>query len=80
MMEEAAEEVDMLATDIEGRWTDKNIEASWKEAVANYVCSSIFPRKQQWVKDHKIEWGSGIQKIDSRLLMDRRRIFGVSIW
>ena len=43
MMQEAAEEVDMLAADIEGKLTAKDIVA-WKEAVASYVHSSIFPR------------------------------------
>jgi hypothetical protein len=61
MQQEAAEEVDMLAANIEGRLTAKVID-DWKEAVASYVRSSIFPRKQ-WVKDHEIQWGSGIQKI-----------------
>jgi len=61
MQQEAAGEVENLAADIEGRLTAKVI-ADWKEAIASYVRSSIFPRKQ-WVKDKEIEWGSGIQKI-----------------
>jgi hypothetical protein len=61
MQLEAAEKVENLAVDIEGRLTAKVI-ADWKKAVASYVRSYIFPRKQ-WVKDHEIEWGSGIQKI-----------------
>jgi hypothetical protein len=69
MMQEAAEEVDMLAADIEGKLTPKDIVA-WKEAVASYVRSSIFPRKQ-WVEDHEIEWGSGIQKIICKMMLGR---------
>ena len=52
MTQEAADEVDMLAADIEGKLTAKDIVA-WKEAVASYVRSAIFPRKQ-WVKDNEI--------------------------
>ena len=69
MTQEAAHEVDMLAADIEGTLTEKNIVA-WKEAVASYVRSSIFPRKQ-WVKDNEIEWGSGIQKIICKMTLGR---------
>ena len=69
MAQEAAEEVDLLAADIEGKLTAKDIVA-WKEAVASYVRSSIFPRKQ-WVKDHEIEWGSGIQKIICKMTLGR---------
>ena len=69
MTQEAAEEVDMLAADIEGKLTPKDIVA-WKEAVASYVRSSIFPRKQ-WVKDNEIEWGSGIQKIICKMTLGR---------
>ncbi len=69
MTQEAADEVDMLAADIEGKLTEKNIVA-WKEAVASYVRSSIFPRKQ-WVKDNEIEWGSGIQKIICKMTLGR---------
>ena len=64
MSQEAAEEVEALAADIEGNLTAKDIVA-WKEAVASYVRSYIFPRKQ-WVKDHEICWGSGIQKLICR--------------
>jgi hypothetical protein len=69
MTQEAAEERDMLAADIEGELTPKDI-ATWKEAVASYVLSSIFPRKQ-WVKDHEIQWGSGIQKIICKMMLGR---------
>ncbi len=69
MTQEAADEVDMLAADIEGTSTEKNIVA-WKEAVASYVRSSIFPRKQ-WVKDNEIEWGSGIQKIICKMTLGK---------
>ena len=64
MRQEAAEEFEALAADIEGNLTAKDILA-WKEAVASYVRSYIFPRKQ-WVKDHEICWGSGIQKLICR--------------
>jgi hypothetical protein len=40
--------------------TAKHIEA-WKEVVASYVPSNIFPRKQ-WVKDDEIFWGSELQQ------------------
>jgi hypothetical protein len=71
MAQEAAEEVDMLAADIEGKLTAKDIVAWWKEAVlASYVCSFIFPRRQ-WVKDHEIEWGSGIQNIICKMTLGR---------
>jgi hypothetical protein len=69
MMQEAAKEVDMLAADIERSLTAKVIE-DWKEAVASSVCSSIFPRKQL-IKDHKIEWGSGIHKIICKMTLER---------
>jgi hypothetical protein len=69
IMQEAAEEVDMLAADIEGKLTAKDIVA-WGEAVASYVRSSIFPRKQ-WVKDYEIEWRSGIQKIICKMTLGR---------
>jgi hypothetical protein len=69
MTQEAADEVDMLAADIEGKLTAKDIVA-WKEAVASYVRSAIFPRKQ-WVKDNEIEWGSGIQKIICKMTLGR---------
>ena len=67
--QEAAEEVEALAADIEGNLTAKDIVA-WKEAVASYVCSSIFPRKQ-WVKDHEIQWGSRIQKLICKMTLRR---------
>jgi hypothetical protein len=69
MQQEAAEEAENLAADIEGRLTAKVIE-DWKEAVASYVRSYIFPRKQ-WVKDDEIEWGSGIQKIICKKTLGR---------
>ena len=69
MTQEAADEVDMLAADIEGKLTAKDIVA-WKEAVASYVRSAIFPRKQ-WVKDNEIEWGSGIQKIICKMKLGK---------
>ncbi len=59
----------MLAADIEERLTAKVVEA-WKEAVAGYVHSSIFPSKQ-WLKDHKIQWGSGIQKTICKMTLVR---------
>jgi hypothetical protein len=46
MMEEAAEEVDMLATDIEGRLTDKNIEASWKAGSCSQLCVFLYFPKE----------------------------------
>jgi hypothetical protein len=67
--QEAVEEVDALAADIEGTLTAKDIVA-WKEAVASYVRSSIFPRKQ-WVKDHEIAWGSEIQKLIYKMTLGR---------
>jgi hypothetical protein len=67
--QEAVEEVDALAADIEGTLTAKDIVA-WKEAVASYVRSSIFPRKQ-WVKDHEIAWGSEIQKLICKMTLGR---------
>ena len=76
--QEAADEVDMLAADIEGRLTAKDIVA-WKEAEATYVRSAIFPRKQ-WVKDNKIEWGSRIQKIICKMTYFQQnwKSFGMS--
>ena len=38
----AVEEVEAMTTDLEGRLTEKDIVA-WKEAVASYVRSYIFP-------------------------------------
>jgi hypothetical protein len=58
---EATGEIAALAADLEGTLTAKDIVA-WKEAVAGYVRSAIFPRKQ-WVMDHEICWGSAIQKL-----------------
>ena len=55
------EEVEALAAELEGKLTAKHIKA-WKEAVACYVRTTIFPRKQ-FVKDEEICWGSGIQKV-----------------
>jgi hypothetical protein len=66
---EAVEEVEVLAADIEGKLAAKDIVA-WKEAVASYVHSSIFPRKQ-WVKDHEICWGSSIQKLICKMTLGR---------
>ena len=63
------EEVEALAADILGKLTAKDIEA-WKEAVASYVCSCIFPRKQ-WVRDDEICWGSGIQKVVCKMTLGR---------
>ena len=70
MSREAVEEVEVLAADIEGKLTAKNIVA-WQEAIASYVRSSIFPRKQ-WVKDHEICWGSGIQKLICKMTLGGR--------
>jgi hypothetical protein len=64
------EEVEVLAVDTEGKLAAKDIVA-WKEAVASYVCSSIFPRKQ-WVKDHEICWGSGLQKLICKMTLGGR--------
>jgi hypothetical protein len=69
MSREAVEEVEVLAADIEGKLTAKNIVA-WKEAAASYVRSSISPRKQ-WVRDHEICWGSGIQKLICKMTLGR---------
>ena len=55
---EAVEEVQAMTADLEGRLTVKDIVA-WKEAVASYVRSYIFPRKQ-FVKDEEIGWKSVI--------------------
>ena len=57
----AVEEIEALAAEIEGTLTAKHVVA-WKEAVAGYVRNCIFPRKQ-WVKDEEICWGSMIQKV-----------------
>ena len=62
-------EIAALAADLEGKLTAKNIVA-WKEAVAGYVHSSIFPRKQ-WVMDHEICWGSVIQKLVCNKILGR---------
>ena len=63
------EEVEALAADIVGKLTAKDIEA-WKETVASYVRSYIFPRKQ-WVRDDEICWGSGIQKLFCKMTLGR---------
>jgi len=55
------QEVDALAADLEGKLTTKGVMA-WKEAIASFVRSSIFPRKQ-FVTDEEICWGSVIQKV-----------------
>jgi hypothetical protein len=68
-MQETREEIQALAADIEGKVTAKDIVA-WKEGVATYVRSSIFPRKQ-WVKDDEIQWGSPIQKIICKMTLGR---------
>ena len=51
-IDEAVEEVQAMTADLEGRLTAKDIVA-WKEAVASYVHSFLFPRKQ-FVKDEEI--------------------------
>ena len=62
-------EVEWNAADLEGRSSVKDI-AAWKEEVANYVRSYIFPRKQ-WVKDKEIGWGSEMQKLICKMTLKR---------
>ena len=62
-------EVEWNAGDIEGRLSAKDI-AAWKDEVANYVRSYIFPRKQ-WVKDKEIGWGSEMQKLICKMTLKR---------